>query len=251
MRRDPICLAVLAFVLAPPAFGQAAAFVEEFDRLDRERWFVSDGWRNGDHQSCDWSADAVTVADGVLRLRLGPSDGGTLQCAEIQSEPRQSFGTYEARLRIPFAAGVNANLFTFIGPPQGLPHGEIDFEFIARDGPTLQTNTFVDGRGGREQLHTVSPPDGWHDVALVWEPGRIRWFLDGVLIREATDLAVPGDEPQKLYLSLWSTATLTGWLGPLTHDFAAAGPLVMEVDRVAYTPPGGECPFAGSILCDG
>lgn len=248
--RQPAFLAAMLLALAPPAFGEGAAFVEEFDRLDRARWFVSDGWRNGDHQSCDWSAAAVAVQDGILRLTLGPGAEDTLICAEIQSEPRQSFGTYEARLRIPFASGVNSNLFTFIGPPQGLPHGEIDFEFIARDGPMLQTNSFIDGTGGRERLHPVTPPEGWHDIALIWEPGRLRWFLDGALIREATGADVPGPEPQKLYLSLWSTATLTGWLGPLTHDVAAQGPLVMEVDRVAYTPPGGACPFAGSILCD-
>lgn len=241
-------LAAVLLLQAAPGLAEGTAFVEEFDRLDRARWFVSDGWRNGDHQSCDWSATAVEVRDGILRLTLGPAEDGRLLCGEIQSEPRQSFGTYEARLRIPFAGGTNTSLFTFIGRPQGLPHGEIDFEFIARDGPMLQTNTFVNGTGGRERLHPVDSPADWHDIALIWEPGRLRWFLDGTLVREATGSDVPGEEPQKLYLSLWSSATLTGWLGPLTHDFASAGPLVMEVDRVAYTPPGGACPFAGSIL---
>lgn len=239
----------LALALAGGAAAEdAGGFVEEFDRIDPARWFVSDGWRNGDHQSCDWSAGAVVATGGVLRLTLGPAagDAGLLQCGEVQSEARFLYGTVEAAVRLPFAPGTNANLFMFIGPPQGEVHQEIDFEFIARDAPALQTNIYRDGTGGREMLHPVEVPGGWHDLALIWEPGRLRWYLDGALVREETGAVVP-DVAQKLYLSLWSTAVMTDWLG--LHD-PAAGPAVMLVDRVAVTPLGQTCAFAGSILCD-
>jgi endo-1,3-1,4-beta-glycanase ExoK len=185
---------VVVWLCAAPVLGQGSAgFVEDGDTLERERWCVSDGWRNGDHQSCDWTADAVEAEDGVLRLRLDQTAEGRLICGEVQSRERYGFGTYEARVRVPDGAGTNSKVFTYIGPPQGELHNEIDFEFIAPRGPSLQTNTYVDGTGGREEIHEVPAEDEWIDLAVIWEPERLRWFMEGALIREETGEAVPGD----------------------------------------------------------
>mgnify|MGYP001796622149 FL=1 len=54
------------------------------------------------------------------------------------------------------------------------------------------------------------------------------------------------DEPQKIYLSLWSTDTLTDWMGVFE---ASSGAQVLEVDWVAYTAPGEDCTFEQSVLC--
>lgn len=247
MRRRALITAVAAGLLATAANGtDQDGFVEEFDTLDRQRWFVSDGWVNGPHQNCLWSASAVDVESGVLQLTLDEATDGPEDyiCAEIQSEQRFEYGTFEATVRVPFASGTNSNFFTFIGPPQGVPHHEIDFEFIARTGPTLQTNTYVDGVGDNEVLTPVTETDVWQDIAFVWEPGRLRWYMDGELIREAEGEIVP-DLPQKMYLSIWSTDLLIEWMG----EFEWTAPLVLEVDRVAYTPLGSECLFDDSILC--
>ncbi len=49
-----------------PATAQTtgASFVENFDKLDRGRWYISDGWSNGAHQNCAWSKGQVSVSDG-------------------------------------------------------------------------------------------------------------------------------------------------------------------------------------------
>ncbi|MCE6949655.1 family 16 glycosylhydrolase [Cereibacter sphaeroides] len=247
MREWALMTAVAAGLLATSAdaTGQSG-FVEEFEALDRQRWFVSDGWKNGSYQNCQYSARAVEVRSGVLRLTLDQATDGpeAYVCAEIQSEQRFGHGTFEARVRVPFASGTNSNFFTFIGPPQGVPHHEIDFEFIARTGPALQTNTYVDGLGGNEVLIPVKETEDWHDIAFVWEPGRLRWYMDGALIREVEGETVP-DLPQKMFLSVWPTGILTEWLG----EFHWNAPLVLEVDRVAHSPLGSGCLFVGSILC--
>jgi len=245
--RAGFLLGLAAGLVAGQAIGMDQdGFVEDFTTLDRDRWFVSDGWSNGPHQSCQWSARAVNIQGGVLRLSLDreSSSSDDYICAEIQSEERFGYGAFEAVVRIPFASGTNSNFFTFIGPPQNQPHNEIDFEFIARTGPTLQTNTYVEGTGGNEALTPVADPDDWHEIAFIWEPDRLRWFLDGILIRDVDRDKVP-DLPQKIYLSTWSTTVLTDWLGPFQWD----GPLVFQVDRVSYTPLGAECRYQGSILC--
>jgi endo-1,3-1,4-beta-glycanase ExoK len=236
-----------AAILGAPSIGSAQqAFVETFDTLDRDRWYVSDGWVNGPHQNCQWSAKAASVQGGVLRLTLDKARAGEQDyiCAEIQSEDRFGYGVFEASLRVPFAAGTNSNFFTYIGPTQSKPHNEIDFEFLSRTQPSLQTNIYKDGKGGNEQLVPVTDKDGWHDIAMVWEPGRLRWYMNGALVREVTGDTVPS-EAQKMYLSIWSTDVLTDWMG----RFEWTGPLVMQVERVAYSPLGTVCPFSGSILC--
>jgi endo-1,3-1,4-beta-glycanase ExoK len=244
MKAAGLCVALAVglsagFVMADVQEG----FVEEFTTLDEGFWYISDGWSNGDHQSCTWSRDAVQVQAGVLRLSLrqdgGPED---MICGEIQSIGRYGFGVYEAAVRVPFASGTNSNFFTYVGPTQKELHNEIDFEFIARTGPTLQTNTYVDGTGGNEAL--IPAREGWMDIAFVWEPDRVRWFVDGALVRTLEGDKVP-QISQKIYLSLWSTSMLTEWMG----EFVWTGPLVFQVDRVAYSPLGAFCPFGGSILC--
>jgi endo-1,3-1,4-beta-glycanase ExoK len=270
-----LTVAATGLISAPAVGMDQEGFVEDFTTLDRERWFVSDGWVNGSHQNCLWSERAVEIQGGVLRLSLDEApemppvpeapdaqapvtepvtdadvDSGPAEvpppyiCAEIQSNERFGFGVYEAAVRIPFASGTNSNFFTYVGPTQGELHNEIDFEFIARTRPSLQTNTYVDGQGGNEALISVTDPDGWHDIAFVWEPGRLRWYLNGTLIRTAEGEIVP-DLPQKIYLSIWSTDELIDWMGRLEWT----GPLVMQVERVAFTPLDGECQFEGSILC--
>ncbi len=221
-------------------------FHDTFDTLDQSRWFLADGWTNGAHQSCTWRANRVTVNDGVLELSLGKAEDGTLVCAEIQSKQRHGYGTYEVRMKVPYATGMNASLFTFIGAPQDRPHNEIDFEFISPDTPVLQTNIHVDGESGNEMLHPM-PDDGqFRTYSFTWLPGSIRWYIDGKLIREETGDVVP-DEEQKIYMALWSTESLVEWMGRFDP---ASAPQMMEVDWVAFTPQGAGCQFDGSVLCD-
>ena len=60
-----------AMAIIPASQAQAdktgKSFVENFDKLDKKRWYVSDGWSNGDHQNCTWSRSR-RVSGGKLRL---------------------------------------------------------------------------------------------------------------------------------------------------------------------------------------
>ena len=63
------------------------SFVDNFDTLDKRRWFISDGWNNGKHQNCTWSSKQVTQADGKLTLEFAKrrfKDRDHV-CAEIQT----------------------------------------------------------------------------------------------------------------------------------------------------------------------
>lgn len=245
----------MAVALAGPALAQEQAdasektFFESFDRLDPALWYVSDGWRNGAHQNCDWSARAVTLRDGLLVLSLLPAkDGADAQlCGEVQTRPVYHYGTYEARIRTGARSGMNAAFFTYIGPVHGQPHDEIDVELLTRDPGMVSLNAFVAGTdlpGRRVALPRRSDAQ-FADYAFVWEPDRLRWYQDGIQIMEITGSAVP-KRPMKIYLSHWGTDTLTDWMGPFTPPDAA---VEMEIDWLAYSAPGTVCAFEGSLTC--
>ena len=247
--------ALCALSLAQPAFGQGTAFRDNFDKLDLSRWYVSDGWSNGAHQNCTWSADQAKAAGGNLRVGFAPVPKGARQyrCGEIQTRTAYGFGTFEARLKTPAGSGLNAAFFTYIGPQQGKPHDEIDFEILLKDTGHVDTTTFVngvsgDGEVGAGQSHALPYPSDsdFTTFAYTWEPDRVRYYIDGELVRTIDDPKMVPSNAQRIFFSLWGSDTLTEWMGAFTP---VTTPIAMEVDWVAFTPLGEGCAFDDSILC--
>lgn len=247
-------LAGCAFTIGPAA-AQTASFFDGFDRLDTKRWYVSDGWSNGAHQNCTWSARQVTASGGSLNVGFAPVpyNGRQYSCGEIQTRQAYGYGTFEARLKTPKGSGLNAAFFTYIGPQQGKPHDEIDFEILLRDTSHVETTTFVNGKSGdgevgSGQAHTLPYPSDQDFItyAFTWEPDELRFYINGELVRTMTEPATIPTNAQRIFFSLWGTDTLTDWMGPFQ---AVSAPIAMQVDWVAYTAPGETCAFPDSILC--
>ncbi|MGB3554801.1 MAG: family 16 glycosylhydrolase [Jannaschia sp.] len=242
----------LAFGLAIASVCPAAAqeaFFDDFDRLDRDVWYISDGWTNGPHQACWWSSKALSLTDGNLVLKLRPTGNAQKPylCGEVQTRERYLHGTYEARFRTDRASGVNAAFFTYIGEVHDKPHDEIDVEILTRDTGTATFNTFVSGEmhnGGSTPLPAPADEE-YHTYSMIWEPTGIRWFVDGTLVHETTSDVLPVNA-QKIYLSHWNTTTLTDWMGPFEDP---GRDLEMFVDWIAWTPLGEPCQFEASVLC--
>jgi endo-1,3-1,4-beta-glycanase ExoK len=243
---------LIVHVTAASLSASAAAqdsFFEDFDALDHERWYVSDGWTNGPHQACWWSSRAVDVRDGALILSLEQTGDPERPwaCGEIQTNARFRHGTFEARLRTDTGSGVNAAFFTYIGEVHDRPHGEIDVEILTRDPATVEFNTFVSGEMQNGGAARVQPSADvtFHHYAFIWNADRVRWYVDGEMVHEAPSAGLA--DAQKIYLSHWNTEVLTDWMGPFENP---GRPLEMHVDWVAWTAQGEDCQFAESIVCD-
>jgi endo-1,3-1,4-beta-glycanase ExoK len=234
---------------AQPATGES--FVEDFDKLDTNRWQVSDGWSNGEHQNCTWSKGETSVEDGKLKLgfRKEKTKDRDYACGEVQTRQRFGYGTFEVRMKAAAGSGLNSAFFTYIGPVHKQPHDEIDFEVLGKDVSKVQINRYVDGksRGPGDLVDVAGGADkDFHDYAFIWQKDRIAWYVDGKLAGEASDLAKLPSHPSKIYLSIWGSDTLTSWMGA----FADPGqPVAAEVERVAYTAEGDACQFPESIVC--
>lgn len=245
-----LCLSPSQSVQPKPA-AAARSFFEPFDGLDGRRWYISDGWVNGAHQGCTWSRAAVDVRKGMLQMsvlrysnKLRP-----LVCGELQAlGGAYGYGTYEARMRVAAGSGLNTAMFTYSGPPITPVHDEIDFEFLGKARQKVQLNYFVGARGmhGTDTPLAADASADFHDYAFVWEPGKVRWFVDGKLVRTADSQPLP-TTAGRFYLSLWSgSSTVNDWLGPMD---AGSLPAKADVDWVAYTATGERCLFPTSITC--
>jgi endo-1,3-1,4-beta-glycanase ExoK len=229
--------------------SQEASFFDPFDRVDSDFWYISDGWSNGSHQNCTWSQSMISAAAGVLSLRLEKDHGShKLLCGEIQSRQAYGYGTYEARVKSATGSGLNSAFFSFIGPADHQEHDEIDFEILGKDLATVQINQYVKAKGGNEKLVALPglADQGFNDLAFIWEPSRLRFFLNGKLVQDVTDPTLIPTARQKVFFSLWGTDTLSSWMGP----FSYSGPASMQVDWVGFTAAGQHCLFAESLTCD-
>jgi endo-1,3-1,4-beta-glycanase ExoK len=245
-------IVVLGAFIASAAKAQSTVgetFFDDFDTFDTARWFVSDGWTNGPHQNCWWSGRAVVAKPGDVTLQFLPTGQAARPylCGEIQTNAVFGYGTYEARFRTDAASGINAAFFTYIGPVHKQPHDEIDFEVLTRDTSRVSVNTYVNA----EPRHGASVPlpmpsdEAFLTYSFIWEPMRLRWYVDGQMVHEVTGSDLP-THAQKIYLSHWGTDTLTDWMGPFDEPWR---PLNMVIDWVAYTAPGEGCAFEASVLC--
>lgn len=248
-----LCLSVPSFAAGKQTetAAEAQPFLDNFDKLDRRRWYISDGWTNGSHQNCTWSKDEVKDEDGhvVLSFDKKTYKDRAYSCAEIQTKKRYFYGVYEARMKTDTGAGLNAAFFTFIGSGDKQPHDEIDFEVLTKNPGKVQVNAFASGKGGNEKLVDVAGGANakFHDYAFVWEPNRIRWYVDGKLVNTITDPAKIPTHPQKIFFSLWGSDNMTGWMGKFSDP---GRPVTLTVDRVAFTPLGQPCQFEGSLACN-
>lgn len=226
------------------------SFVDNFDKIDSKRWYISDGWSNGPHQNCTWEKEQVSAANGVLNMQYERKPAGDREyaCAEIQTRQRFGYGTYETRMKAVAGSGFNSAFFSYIGEADKQPHDEIDFEVLGKDPSKVQLNQYVGGQGGHEKLVAVpgGADQGFHDYAFVWEPDRIRYYVDGNLVHTVTDPSAIPTHAQKIFFSIWASEKFKSWLGAFA---APAAPVAMQVDRVSYTRLGEPCQYAESVAC--
>jgi endo-1,3-1,4-beta-glycanase ExoK len=248
-------LALGTTLMVPAASAQQASFFEQFDTLSKSRWYVSDGWATGDYRNCTWAANQVRTAEGLLEVGFAPVPYGERQnsCGTVQTRQAFGHGTFEARLKTPGGSGLNAGFFTYIGPTQGQPHDEIDFEILLRDTGEVQTTTWVngvsgDGKLGSGQTHDLPYPSDTEFIhfAATWTPDKIDYFINGEKVRTIDEGFRIPKHPQRIFFSLWGTDTLVDWMGRYEPMKEAVH---MEVDWVAYTALGDECQFPESVVC--
>jgi beta-glucanase (GH16 family) len=162
----------------------------------------------------------VSVSGGVLHLiarreatplTCGAADtrfpgGRQYSSAHLSTRGKAdwTYGRFEMRATLPTAAGTTKGLWpAFWLRPSAGGTGELDvMEAIGTDGTGTEHarvhHTIWYDYSGTHRHQPISvtvpnglPSDGFHVYAAEWEPGEIRWYIDGQLTYTRTTATTP------------------------------------------------------------
>jgi len=231
-------LIILSCSSAMPAFARDEGFRSTFFTIDKNRWYISNGWSNGEHQSCEWRADAFSIEDNKLVMTVSDQGGKVrpIGCPEMHTKTPTLYGRYEARMRTAAGSGLNTAFFTYTGKSYGAPaHDEIDFEFLGKAPTKVEVNYFANDQVVRGKIVDLGfdATKDFHDYGFDWSATGITWYVDGAVVYKTPKGAPVPRIPSYLFLSLWSGAAMEdSWMGPFTYT----NPVTAEVAWTRFTP---------------
>ncbi len=193
------------------------------DRFDQKTAF----WEFGDgtfpENACRFTPEGVKYENGTMSLVVTEdhvpgswsNSNGVLESerdyssGEIRSKKPILYGRLEARVRNPpseTASGYISSLFTYVNDKKdGFKWREIDIEMEGLRPSQFQANyIFGEGTwqwwetrlwGAYEEKIEIGSEGQWRVFALEWTDSRIRWYVNGVLVKELTNDDLDGNPP--------------------------------------------------------
>jgi beta-glucanase (GH16 family) len=240
----------------PPASRWKLVWADEFDGtgIDRTKWDFDTGdgfydynakqwikgWGNDELQYYTSRPENAYVKDGMLHIRaLKESHQGCgYTSARLKTRKKDGsslfapkYGRFEFRARLPTGRGVWPALWLL---PQEDKYGgwaatgEIDIMEARGQEPNKVLGTLHFGSRWPKNTHVskeyVLPNKGsiaeFHVYALEWEPGEIRWYVDGHLYATQT--------------FWWSSSKLDGTKGADPSKESELNPWPAPFDRPFY-----------------
>lgn len=221
--------------------GYTKVWEDNFDgnSLNMKDWNVEThepGWVNAELQEYTESGN-IKVSDGKLTIipkRTKNADGTySYTSGRINTQNKHDFkyGIMEARMKFPKGQGylpafwmmpTNENLYG-----QWPKCGEIDIAEVMGQDTKKIYGTIHYGEPhaqsqGTEVLKKGNFADDWHTCAVEWEPGSIKWYVDGVLYHEENqwftktpgqgEVTYPAPFDQNFYI-IFNLAIGGSWVG--------------------------------------
>jgi beta-glucanase (GH16 family) len=287
VRRTPLVLALLGMGLAAtlvatptsPASAEPGALVwsDEFNAPagtppDPNKWrhdIGGGGWGNNERQYyTDSTSNAAHDGNGNLVITARRENPANYQCHYGRCEYTsarlltantftQTYGRFEARIKIPRGQGIWP-AFWMLG---GLPwpdRGEIDImENIGREPNRVYGTLHGPGySGGNAISSSYTLPSGnfadaFHTFAVDWAPDSVTWYVDGIQYARKTPADLRGnpwvfDHP---FFMIMNVAVGGNWPG--YPDATTTFPQQMLVDYVrvwAWNTGGGNPGTTGAII---
>lgn len=240
------------------------------DKIDESKWnFVQGGGGYGNNELENYTnrPENARVEDGHLVIQAQKEKYGNedYTSAKLTTEGKGdwTYGRYEIRAKLPQGQGMwpaiwmmpsDYNLYT--GWPAS---GEIDIMELLGNDPNTVYGTLHYGMPWKHTGTDYKLPnngsfaDSYHTFTLDWEPGEMRWYVDGVLYQkqndwysknasEAAPYTYPAPFDRDFYLQL-NLAVGGDWPG--NPDSTTQFPQEMDVDYVKVYKLDGQYRDAG------
>ncbi|MBO5352583.1 MAG: carbohydrate binding domain-containing protein [Lachnospiraceae bacterium] len=231
------------------------------DSLNREDWNVEThepGWVNEEWQAYVDSEENIQVKDGKLYIypvKKQNKDGScSYTSGRISTQNKQDFtyGMFEVSAKVPLGKGY-LPAFWLMATDENIygqwPRcGEIDIMEVLGDKPKAVHGTIHYGNPhnqsqGTYNLSTIENfTSDFHTFTCEWEPGSIKWYVDGIQYHEESDwysttvgqgtLTYPAPFDQPFYIIL-NLAVGGSWVGyPDESTSFDNNPYIVEYVRV-------------------
>jgi len=202
-------------------------FADEFDTdgmLNNAIWDYEigtgeNGWGNNELQYYTDRTENVSAQNGILIITAKKEEynGASYTSGRIVTKAEQTYGRYEARIRLPYGQGIWPAFWLLgadCGPAVVWPEcGEIDImEYRGQEPTTIHGSVHGNGYSGGEaitksySLENDRFDAGFHVFGIEWGPEYINYYVDDVLYNQITPEDVPGewvfDHPFKIIVNL-------------------------------------------------
>lgn len=227
--------------------GYQLKWMDDFEEtaLNTDNWNVEThepGWVNSELQEYVDSTENIYVKDGNLIIKpiktVDEEGNVSYTSGRVNTQNKQDFtyGLFEVRAKVPEGQGylpafwmmpTNENLYG-----QWPRCGEIDIMEVMGQENNKAYGTIHYGNPHSESQGTYVLSQGnytnsYHVFSCEWEPGKIKWYVDGVLYHEESDwysttvgqgtvsYPAPFDQPFYMILNL---AVGGSWVGNPNED---------------------------------
>ncbi len=214
-------------------------FDDEFNgpALDTTKWTATDWASTINAEWQDYAPDDVALQDGFLRLttRKRARGGRGYTSGEVRSVGKfsQLYGRFEFRARLPQTTGTWSAEYLIAENDHWPPEIDVE-EYLGKDPAVLHMTThWASLEGEHGAYHSQRDEPGvdytkWHVYTIEWEPGIVRWFIDGHLYGASGVRAKPHISHVPMYIRI--NTALGGWAGG--PDEHSVWPQFHDIDYV-------------------
>ncbi|MCM3694342.1 carbohydrate binding domain-containing protein [Neobacillus niacini] len=242
-------------------------------KIDRSKWTydignwivdedgngITSGWGNNEKEYYTDSNENAFIDDGKLVIKAKKEQVtdqfGSYEYTSAKLKTKglfsKKYGRYEIKAKLPVGKGLWPAIWML--PEEDkygswAASGEIDIMEAWGSRPNTVAGTIHYGEGWPNNKHTgkefMLPEkrgiDSWHTYALEWEPGELRWYVDGELYQtqnkwyskgkdNAANYTYPAPFDQEFYLVM--NLAVGGWFDG-NPDETTKFPSQMEIDYV-------------------
>jgi beta-glucanase (GH16 family) len=227
--------------------------------VDEDGNGITSGWGNNEKEYYTDSSENAFIDDGKLVIKAKQEkvtdEFGTYDYTSAKLKTKglfsKKYGRYEIKAKLPTGKGLWPAIWMLPEDDEyggWAASGEIDIMEAWGSRPNTVSGTIHYGEGwpnnkytGKEfELPKNRGIDKWHTYALEWEPGELRWYVDGELYQtqnkwyskgkdNAANFSYPAPFDQEFYLVL--NLAVGGWFDGEV-DETTKFPSQMEVDYV-------------------